>query len=281
MPILTDMLKLMRPKQWIKNSFVLAPLLFSDHFMQVDETVNALLATFLFCVASAAVYIINDYHDIAYDRRHPVKSLHRPTSGHVPIVYASVLLVVLLGILAWGYFQQAQVTLVIVGYLVLNIAYTYVLKNQPVVDLFSIAIGSVLRVYAGSVAISVPLSSWMFVTTLCLALYLGSIQRRQELRYQGDVARNVFARYSTSLMNRYGEISTTGALLFYSLFVMTERPNLIVTVPLVIFGLFRSWFLMESSDIGESSIDILTSDWQLILTVVAWIAVCLWSLWLG
>jgi 4-hydroxybenzoate polyprenyltransferase len=171
------------------------------------------------------------------------------------------------------------VSLVILGYLLLNLAYTFVLKHQPVVDIFTIAIGFVLRVYAGSVALGVQLSEWMFVTTLCLALFLASVKRRQELSQSGIDGRKVLEKYSISLVDRYAEMSATGALVFYSLFVMSARPQMIVSIPLVLFGLFRYWYVVEELDSGESPTDALLTDWPLLLTVVSWIGVCGWVLW--
>lgn len=168
---------------------------------------------------------------------------------------------------------------VIVAYLMLNLAYTFVLKHQPVVDIFAIAIGFVLRVYAGAVALAVPMSSWMFITTLCLALYLAAVKRRQELSQSGADGRKVLEKYSVSLVERYAEMSATGALLFYSMFVMSSKPALVITIPLVLFGLFRYWFVVETLEGGESPTDALFADKQLWLTVVLWVAVCAWALW--
>lgn len=169
------LIRLLRPRQWVKNSFVLAPLIFTGEFLFPSSVGYALLAVLLFCVASSATYIINDIHDIEYDRKHPMKSKTRPlASGVIKMPQAVALLLVLYGVLLWGYFQVPNVIYVIVGYLALNLAYTFVLKHQPVIDIFTIAFGFVLRVYAGAIALSVPLSSWMFVTALCLALYLAA-----------------------------------------------------------------------------------------------------------
>jgi 4-hydroxybenzoate polyprenyltransferase len=162
----------------------------------------------------------------------------------------------------------------------LNLAYTFVLKYQPVVDIFVIAIGFVLRVYAGAVVLNVSLSSWMFMTTLCLALYLASIKRRQELKKQGSSkSRKVLEKYSISLVNYYAEISAVGALIFYSIFVMSMKPELVITMPLVLFGFFRYWFVAEILDAGESPTEALLADWQLLLTVVLWVVACIWVLW--
>lgn len=277
---MAGLIKLMRPRQWIKNAFVLAPLLFSGAFADPASVGQALLAMLLFCVASSATYTVNDLKDIERDRRHPTKSRKRPlAAGTVTVPAALALLVVLYGVLVWGWFVQPGVILVILAYVVLNLAYSFVLKHQPVLDIFTIAIGFVLRVYAGAQALAVPVSSWMFVTTLCLALYLASVKRRQELSQSGAEGREVLERYTVALVNRYAEMSATGALLFYSMFVMSTRPELVITVPVVLFGLFRYWYVVEKLDGGESPTDALLSDWPLIATVLAWTGACLWALW--
>jgi decaprenyl-phosphate phosphoribosyltransferase len=274
------LIKLARPKQWVKNGFVLAPLIFSGEFLSGTAIHHAFLAVVLFCIASSATYVINDIHDIERDRRHPTKSRTRPlAAGTVPVSAAFVLLAVLYTALAWGWFVAPTVIYVILGYMALNLAYTFVLKHQPVVDIFTIAIGFVLRVYAGAVALTVPVSAWMFVTTLCLALYLAAVKRRQELSQSGSTGRKVLERYSVALVDRYAEMSATGALVFYSMFVMSARPQLVVTVPLVLFGLFRYWYVTEELGGGESPTDALMADWQLLLCVVLWVVACGWALW--
>jgi decaprenyl-phosphate phosphoribosyltransferase len=277
---LLGLLNLMRPKQWVKNGFVLAPLLFSGAFLDVGAVNHAFLAVLLFCVASSATYILNDINDIERDRRHPYKSKTRPlAAGLVSVPAALILLAAHYAVLVCGWFVVPKVLMVIVAYLVLNVAYTFVLKQQPVVDIFTIAIGFVLRVYAGAVALDVPMSSWMFITTLCLALYLAAVKRRQELNQSGTDGRKVLEKYTVSLVDRYAEMSATGALLFYSMFVMSAKPELVITVPVVLFGLFRYWFVVEALDGGESPTDALLSDWQLLLTVLLWAAACGWAIW--
>lgn len=274
------LLRLMRPKHWVKNGFVLAPLVFTGAFLKADAVGHAVLAMLLFCVASSATYIVNDMHDVEHDRRHPQKSQTRPLAARmVSVPAALILLAGLCVILIWGWFAAPKVGLVIAAYLVLNLAYMFVLKHQPVIDIFTIASGFVLRVYAGAMALDVPVSSWMFITTLCLALYLAAVKRRQELSQNGTEGRKVLEKYSVSLVDRYAEMSATGALLFYSMFVMSTKPELVITVPLVLFGLFRYWFVVEAHDGGESPTDALLADWPLLLTVVLWVAVCVWALW--
>lgn len=277
---LSALILLIRPKQWIKNGFVLAPLIFTGEFTQPASVIQTLVAVVLFCLASSATYILNDICDVERDRQHPVKSRTRPlAAGQLAVPTALILLAAIYVALIFSWFIAPRVILVIVGYLALNVAYTFVLKHQPVLDIFSIAIGFVLRVWAGAVALSVPVSGWMFVTTLCLALYLAAVKRGQELANRGVHGRKVLERYSKPLVDRYAEMSATCALVFYSMFVMSAKPQLVVTVPVVLFGLFRYWYVVEIHDGGESPTDALFDDWPLILTVLVWVGVCIWALW--
>lgn len=273
-------LRLMRPRQWIKNSFVIAPLVFAGQFKDMHAVVQALEAAFLFCVASSAAYIVNDLKDIDRDRSHPSKSKTRPlATGVVSVSQALVLLALLYGVLIWSWFFHPSVVAVICVYLAMNLAYSFGLKHQPVIDIFTVAFGFVLRVYAGAQALAVPVSSWMFVTTLCLALYLAAVKRRQELSQRGSESREVLQRYTVDLIDRYAEMAATGALVFYSMFVMSAQPDLVITVPVVLFGLFRYWFVVEKMQGGESPTDALLGDVPLLVTVVTWVSLCVWVLW--
>jgi decaprenyl-phosphate phosphoribosyltransferase len=278
---LQGLIALLRIKQWVKNVFVLAPLLFTGEFLNIQSVTNALLTMLFFSLASSATYIINDIHDIEHDRKHPKKSKTRPlASGVVSIRSALILLIiVLLTLLVCVGLVMPSVLQIIIFYLLLNLSYTFFLKQQPVLDIFSIATSFVLRVYAGAVALTVPVSDWMFITTLCLALYLASLKRRQELSLNGTEGRVVLQKYSVFLVNRYAEMSATGALLFYALYVMTAKPQLISSIPVVLFGLFRYWYIADTLDGGESPTDALLSDWPLLLTILTWVLVCGWALW--
>jgi 4-hydroxybenzoate polyprenyltransferase len=222
---------------------------------------------------------VNDIHDIELDRQHPKKSKSRPlASGALTKNAALVLLAILYCILVLAYPVMPKVILVIAGYSMLNLAYTFVLKHEPVIDIFTIAIGFVLRVIAGSMALDLDISAWMCVTTLCLALYLAAVKRRQELAQSGSDGRKVLKKYSVELVDRYAEMSATGALLFYSMFVMSTRPALVITIPLVLYGLFRYWYVVEALDGGESPTDALLADWQLMAVVALWIGSCVLAL---
>lgn len=273
------LIRLLRPKHWIKNLFVLAPLIFSGLFTRPQMALLAALATVLFCVAASIVYIINDLSDIERDALHPVKRLTRPlASGAVSITEARVVLVVLAALLLVGSFVSIPVVAVLIGYIVLNLLYSVWFKSVPVVDIFCVAAGFVLRVYAGADAIDVPLSSWMLVTTLSIALYLAAIKRRDELESQGDGARAVLGQYSIALLDRFALMASVCAMVFYSLFVVTTRPVLAFTIPLVLFGIFRYWFLVDRGARGESPTDAVWNDRTLAITVVLWGILCAYLL---
>nr|WP_297347112.1 decaprenyl-phosphate phosphoribosyltransferase [uncultured Glaciecola sp.] len=277
--ILPPIVRLMRPKQWVKNAFVFAPLLFSGLFTDMLSIQHTFSAFIIFCLASSATYVLNDYNDIENDRNHPVKSKTRPlASGEVSKPQARLLMFFLYGVVALSALIYPQVVAVVAAYLLLNVAYTFYLKHQPVLDIFTIAIGFVLRVHAGAVSLDVPLSSWMFITTLSLALFLASIKRRQELTKSGSKTRSVLQYYTIGLVDKYAEMSATCAILFYSLFIISDKPDMVYTIPFVLFGLYRYWFIVESKDSGESPTDALFADHWLQLTIVAWIGACFYSL---
>jgi decaprenyl-phosphate phosphoribosyltransferase len=272
-------LRLLRPKHWVKNLFVLAPLIFSGLFTHRWDTLLALLGVFFFCVAASIVYVFNDLADRPNDALHPIKRLTRPlASGAVTVTAARMLLLGLSILLLAGMFVSIPLVAVLIGYIVLNVFYSTWLKRIPVVDIFSVAAGFVLRVYAGAVVIDVPLSSWMLITTLSIALYLAAIKRRDELEVQGDSARIVLGEYTIPLLDRFALMSSVCAMVFYSLFVVTTRPVLDFTIPLVLFGIFRYWYLVDRQGRGESPTDALWDDRPLALTVLLWGLLCAYLL---
>ena len=267
--------RLLRVKDWIKNSFVFAPLVFAGEMFYVQELLTASIAFIVFCLSASVVYIINDIHDSEADRMHPVKSKSRPIASGELTKSSAVKLAVLLFVGAIGvtlYFVP-QVLVLLLLYISLMLVYTYYLKNQPILDIFTIAAGFVIRIYVGAIAIDVPVSSWMFITTLALALYLASIKRRQEVRNSGDGARAVLKQYSESLITRYAEMSGGASLVFYSLFVVTEKQQMVVTIPLVLFALFRYWYVVDAQELGESPGEVFSRDPQLLIAIVVWIGI--------
>lgn len=274
-----SLLKLMRPKQWVKNIFLFAPLVFSKQFLHLHSIYQVVFAAGMFCLAASAVYIINDLNDIERDKAHPKKRKKRPlASGQVSIKNAIILLGIIYIALIASWLIAPHVFYVILVYIILNLLYSFKLKHEPVIEIFIVAFGFVLRVYAGAVALNVPVSHWMFVTTLSLSLYLASIKRRQELIENGSESRGVLRHYSITLINRFAEMSATTTIVFYSLYVMTVQPKLIMTIPFVMFGLFRYWFIVDTLKGGESPTDVVIYDKQILITVLLWTGFCMWVL---
>lgn len=268
--------QLLRPRQWIKNSFVFAPLLFSGLFNNTEAILQTLLCFVVFCAASSTAYVVNDLKDIEADRSHPLKRLTRPlANGTVTPKQALGIALVMVLVAMAGIYMLPALAFPVAAYLALNLAYSHFLKHQPVLDLFSIAGGFVLRVVGGAAALSVELSSWMMITTLCLTLYLAAMKRRQELLETGNKSRLVLQTYTPQLVERFAVVAATCATVFYSLFAITVKPGLDITIPFVLFGLFRYWYVADTQTDTESPTDILLRDVPLLLTVLAWVCMCL------
>jgi decaprenyl-phosphate phosphoribosyltransferase len=273
-------IRLLRPSQWLKNGFVIAPLIFSRSFLAEGAVVRALAALAIFCGAASAGYIINDIIDRESDRAHPLKRVQRPiASGEISVGVAWTIVAVAIPLLLIAaFFIAPRFLLAVALYLGLTIAYSVRLKSMPIVDLFAIACGFVLRVWGGAVAINVVLSVWMFITTLSLALYLAATKRRQELLTTTSAAefRAVLQHYSVALMDYYSEIAIVATFVFYGLYIATVRPQLAATVPIVLFAVFRYRYLMELTTVegsAESPTDRLVRDPQMILCALLWASI--------
>ncbi len=264
---------LIRPKQWIKNLFILAPLLFSREAVDLNGIVNIFITFTMFCVAASIVYVYNDIKDIEKDREHPVKSRKRPlASGAVKITEAYLVILCLFSILIGLFFVIKNMAVyIVILYLILNYFYTIKFKHLPIIDVFSIAIGFVLRVIAGNFSLNTNISEWMIISTFCLSLYLATIKRRQEVSNSGVGARSVLGKYSIGFIDRMAEFSAISALIFYSMFSILERPIFVYTIPIVMFGLLRYWYIVELYDDGESPTDVLYNDLQIQIVLILWV----------
>ncbi|NGU67654.1 decaprenyl-phosphate phosphoribosyltransferase, partial [Clostridium perfringens] len=177
-----NLLKLMRPKQWIKNFFVFGALIFSYSFLNLNKTIAALIAFILFCLISSTVYIMNDILDVEKDRIHPKKRFRPIASGAISIKQATIALVVLLAISMISSFMiNKGLFFILVLYFINNIFYSFKIKNIVILDVISIAVGFILRVIAGGVAIDVSLSGWILLCTFFISLFLGFEKRRNEI----------------------------------------------------------------------------------------------------
>lgn len=268
-------IRLLRPAQWLKNGFVLAPLIFSRSFTSANAVLHSLAAFAIFCGAASAAYIINDLFDRESDRAHPVKRLRPIASGEIsPRAAVTIVTIAIPLLLVAAFFVAPKFLLAVALYLGLTTFYSIRLKTMPIVDLFAIACGFVLRVWGGAVAIDVVLSVWMFITTLSLALYLAATKRRQELLTTTDAGgfRAVLQHYTVALMDYYSGIAVVATFVFYGLYIVTVRPQLAATVPVVLFGVFRYRYLLEINH-DESPTDRLVRDPQMIVCALLWAAI--------
>lgn len=272
-----SMIQLLRPKQWLKSCFVLAPLVFSKLFLDVQSIGLALYATALFSLSASCVYILNDLLDLEKDKLHPKKSIKRPlASGRVTKKHAWLLLFSVLVTVATALFFLQNVALaeVIAAYLILNLFYVYDLKHRVILDIFSIASGFVLRVLAGAVALDVPASEWIMISTFLLALFLASIKRQKELLAHGSKSRDVLQTYTENQLTSYIQFTGISSFTFYCLFVIFENKQLILTIPIVLYCMFRYIFLSENQGEGESPTELIYKDRPFQMALISWVIVC-------
>jgi decaprenyl-phosphate phosphoribosyltransferase len=266
-------LKIARPEQWIKNLIIFAPLIFSLKLNDFNLLLECIYIFAIFCLASSSAYIFNDIKDVKDDQKHSEKRKYRPlVTGEITIFQAYFALFLLYAFLAFFLYKMPEFSGLIIIYILINLFYSHILKNIVIIDLFIIASGFVIRLYAGGVAIEVPISSWMFITTLSVSLFLASSKRLKELKHNGKSSRKILGKYSDEFLNDIVLIAATSTLFFYSMFIVTNRPNLAITLPIVIFGIFRYLYLTKNNKfIFDSPTDVLLKDKQLILTVIFWL----------
>jgi 4-hydroxybenzoate polyprenyltransferase len=279
-------LKLIRPKHWVKNLFVFAALIFARELFQLGPLLEAVKAFVVFCLSASAIYIINDVADADADRAHPEKR-HRPiASGAVPVNRALALAVFLLAvsaIIVSGMHHLFVITIVI--YVLMNLAYSFRLKEVVLLDVFIVAAGFMLRVLGGAYAINVTVSSWLVLCSLFISLFLGFAKRRSELQRAAPEGaaeqRRVLAAYSAAVLDQMLTISAAGAVISYALYTVAPRTveifhteKLIYTTVFVIFGVFRYLHLIYTSADAENPTNAVTRDVPIIVTVALWIASC-------
>lgn len=280
MAAIRSLFVLMRPHQWLKNIFVFAGLLFSHTWHNGPLLSRIVLAFLAFCCFSSLVYILNDWRDRAADALHPTKRLRPLASGAVTVPSAMALAAVLLvaGLaLAWG----NKVLLLLLGiYVVLNLAYSWRLKQVPVVDVSIIASGFMLRLLAGTVAVSIPPSRWLLLTGLFIALFLGFSKRKAETFHTPEQQRAVLEHYPTALLDTFMAMTMTATIMTYSLYATSieamqqHGERLIYTVPVVIFGLLRYAYQVHRGQGEDVSRDLLRDPW-ILLALATWVVLFL------
>jgi 4-hydroxybenzoate polyprenyltransferase len=286
-----QILVLLRPKQWLKNAFVFAVLVFSQNLFDARMFLQTLLGAIAFCLVSSCVYIINDIVDRDKDRLHPKKCKRPIASGSIGIRQA-VILLGLLCLLAFGggYFVlNIKFNLVILTYFVLNLAYSLALKNIPILDTMCIAFGFVLRALSGSFLIDVDISPWLVLCTLFLSLFLAIHKRKSEIQSAkkkenlNEAARKVFTSYNAEMLRDMSSVMDSATIMAYSLYcINTDEPiAMLITVPFVVFGIFRYQLISYNLvDMTETPEVVLLKDKPLLVDIFMWGVLCIGILYL-
>lgn len=292
-----DLTRAVRTRQWAKNALLFGGLIFAGRLRNptgalAGELSQVLLAFVCFCSLSGAAYILNDWRDLENDQRHPIKC-HRPlAAGRISLATAKLLIfalltaavlaavaIVLLNRLAWGFPVAAA------GYFVLTLAYSLALKHEVIVDVLCVASGFVLRVVAGCLAIPVEISPWIVFCTFNLALFIALCKRRAELLELGEAAgtRKVLVGYNLPMLDTFISVASALTIIAYSLYTFESKQEkalgdlhqshlLMITIPFVVFGVFRYLLLAHSSPVGGEPEQMLR-DKPLMINVGLWIAV--------
>lgn len=276
-----DILQLIRVKQWIKNFFLFAPLIFSHHLFDETYLLISIKAFVAFCFISSVVYIINDIADFEQDKNHPVKKNRPLPSGKISRPTAIVIsFMFFVGMMIFAYDLNLKFKIAIATYFIINLLYSFKLKQIVLLDIFFIAFGFMIRIIAGGWVIDVYISSWLILTTLFLSLFLAVTKRRSELAIieNNSTTRKVLSDYSINFADQMATISAAGTVISYALYTVSERTkelfhteNLIFTTPFVVYGIFRYLYLVHKKNLGENPTYIVTSDVPMIINIILWI----------
>jgi 4-hydroxybenzoate polyprenyltransferase len=282
------LIRLLRPKQWVKNAFVCAGIVFGGHLHDARLLIGVALAVVSFSLMGSSVYVLNDYLDREADREHPDKRNRPLASGEItPRQGFVAALFCLSASVAAAWFADIRVLVLVLVYLGINTAYSLRLKHQPVIDVFCISTGFMLRILAGTWGLRIPPSGWLLLTGMFITLFLGFAKRRAEWMdaARSHTRRPVLDLYSAELLDTFLSIVATGTVLAYGLYTLDPQTialhhtdKLIYTLPFVLFGLFRYLFLLHGQKKGENpSADVFT-DPQIILCGCAFSGFALWLL---
>ncbi len=277
----------LRPAQWAKNLFVLAPLVFGDRLLDAQAAARAGLAVLAFCCASSAVYLINDLRDREEDRKHPLKRLRPLAAGTLGVATAVAAMVLLAataaGLAVWLGWPFA---LLLGTYLALNVLYTLWFKHMVILDVMSISLGFVLRVEAGGMAVGVDVSRWLFLCTTFLALFLAFSKRRHEITLLAGAAsgqRRVLDNYSPAFLDQMINVVTASSVVSYALYAVSPETqekfgsqNLVYTIPLVLYGIFRYLYLLYQRPGERNPTEAILRDPPFLINILLWGLAVLW-----
>lgn len=274
------LLTALRPKQWTKNLLLFIGLVFSLNFGRPTLLVTAAIAFLAFCALSSAGYLLNDILDAAADRSHPAKRLRPVASGALPqrvaLQFAGLLAAAALLVAVWISLAFAAVAVL---YLLLTVSYSLGLKHLVLIDVFVIAAGFVVRAAAGAIAISVPISPWLYVCTALAALFIALAKRRSEIGLlisQASTHRRNLDQYTAELLDQLITIVLATTVMAYTLYTFTaenlpRNHSMMLTVPPVVYGLFRYLYLVRVQGLGGTPEDLVLADRGLAATALVWV----------
>src|SRR5580765_1631872 len=272
----------LRPRQWAKNVFVFAAIVFAERLDDPTAVLRVCAAFAIFCVLSSAVYLINDVRDREADREHPHKRRRPIAAGEISPASASVASMLLAVAALFAAFRLSEgFGRVAAAYLILNLAYSFGLKRVVILDVMMVASGFLLRALAGAIVLDVAISRWLVLCTGLLALFLGFVKRRQEIAAMegGSATRPILREYSLPFLDQMIAVVTGATVVAYSLYAFSPEvalklgtENLGLTIPFVLFGIFRYLYLVYQRGVGENPTTVVLTDLPLILDVLLWAA---------
>ncbi|MDO8689829.1 MAG: decaprenyl-phosphate phosphoribosyltransferase [Dehalococcoidia bacterium] len=286
--VLREIFLSMRPRQWTKNLIILLPLPFTvnqswylSEFLTIGRmALNSVAAVAVFCMLSGSIYLINDLTDIEKDRQHPHKRRRPLASGRLGRAPALVAVGVLLAVsLPASFLLNWIFGVVALVYFAIMVSYSFVLKHIVLVDVLTISVGFVLRAVAGAVAIKVPISPWLYVCTIMLALFLGLGKRRHELILLEGAAgqhRQILEEYSAELLEQLMVLVGAATVMAYSLYTFSaenvpKNYAMMLTIPYVLYGIFRYLYLVHIKDEGGSPEELLMRDRPIMISIALWL----------
>jgi len=285
------LIKTMRPRQWIKNVFIFAALVFDEQLLSFGPLLSTIFGFILLCLGSSTVYLINDLADLEQDRLHPVKRLRPLAAGALSVRVAQIAAVLLFIIsIGAGFALNLTFGAILLTYLILNLFYSFWLKHIPIIDVLVLASGFVLRVAAGVALITVQrFSPWLYMCTTLLALFIGFGKRRAEMVLLADNAnshRRVLDGYTIPFLDQLIVIVSGTAIVAYSLYTFSaqnlpENNSMMLTIPFVVYGIFRYLHLVNVQNAGGAPEELVLTDWPLMVTVLLWGATAVTILYLG
>jgi len=277
----------LRPRHWVKNLFVVAPLLFSQQYRDTTQCWRSLLALAAFCAISSAIYVVNDLADLTEDQKHPIKKNRPLAQGILSSNHAMILIVVLVAAnLSLSWMLGSNFLLISLIYLAINTLYSFGIKHVAILDVMTIAAGFVLRILAGSVAIGVGPSHWLVLCTIMVSLFLGFTKRRAELvsvEGAGEHTRKVLQDYSIAFLDQVIPMVTAATIICYALYTVDDRTlsvlgtrAMLLTVPSVMYGLFRYIYLIYHEQKGADPTDLVCRDAPTLINLLIWVLISVW-----